>query len=71
MGARNTPFLKSSEVKWSILARFADRGGGEEEWERRDIVMKIFPKDRGEIECEPIPSHSSIKRKITQSQVAW
>ena len=39
IGARKTPSLKSSEVRCSNLGRFVARGGGEDEYDRLDIVF--------------------------------
>ena len=44
IGARKTPFLKSSLVRWSIFARLWARREGEDERWRRDMVRSHISK---------------------------
>ena len=44
IGARKTPFLKSSLVRWSIFARLWGRREGEDERWRRDMARSHISK---------------------------
>ena len=58
MGARNTPFLKSSDIRCSSFGRFDDRGEGEAESERLVIVNKVKVKPPSLRNCVLDADHS-------------